>query len=183
MNARKRATAARTAASVAAAERSAWMADPDRAVPGQKIARSLLRLTMSQPWSTHSMNCAFLLAVISAASSASRRRSTRSPAPSSLSPRSGCISAALFRIVAPATDSEFRQRRQTITAECFASAQPRTSCSDARVVLVQPGFGQCLVAALQVQAQIDRLGAVDGQVELRAPVAGDAIRHRFGEHV
>src|SRR3546814_5763539 len=41
-----------------------------------------------------------------------------------------------------------------------------------RVVLVEPGLGQHLLAVAQVAAPLDRLVALGRQVELRPPVAG-----------
>ena len=56
----------------------------------------------------------------------------------------------------------------------------RSGSRPQRVVLVEPGLAQDLVAVAQVAAHLDRIGAVDREVELGAPVAGHVVRHRLG---
>src|SRR3546814_18929505 len=55
--------------------------------------------------------------------------------------------------------------------------------SGERMVLVQPGFRERLIAVLQVQTQVDRLVAVDRELELRAPMSGHAVRYGLGEDI
>src|SRR5450830_142983 len=51
------------------------------------------------------------------------------------------------------------------------------------LVLIEPGFRQRLVLVAQIEAQVDRIVAVDGQIELGSPVACNAVRHCFGEYI
>src|SRR3546814_5729742 len=51
-----------------------------------------------------------------------------------------------------------------------------------RVVLVEPGLRQHLVAVAQEAAQVDRLVALDRQVELGAPVARHVVGQRSEAH-
>ncbi len=48
-----------------------------------------------------------------------------------------------------------------------------------RVILEGPGLAEHLVAALQHAAHLDRIGAIDHEVELRSPMTVDAVRNRF----
>src|SRR5208283_3196993 len=55
--------------------------------------------------------------------------------------------------------------------------------SSERVVLEEPGLRHGLIARLQERAHFHGIGPVDDEVELRPPVAGDAVRHRLDELV
>src|SRR5574337_1657299 len=49
------------------------------------------------------------------------------------------------------------------------------------MVLEEPGLGKSLAAGFEEGAQFDRVRAVDDEVELDAPVAGDAVWHRLDQ--
>ena len=46
-----------------------------------------------------------------------------------------------------------------------------------RVILKHPGLGESFAAGLEKRTQLDRIGPVNGKVELRSPVARDAVRN------
>src|SRR5271165_564647 len=49
------------------------------------------------------------------------------------------------------------------------------------MVLEHPGLGQRRAAGLEERAQFHRVGPLDDEVELGAPMAGDAVGHRLDE--
>src|SRR5436305_10338607 len=52
-----------------------------------------------------------------------------------------------------------------------------------RMVLIKPGLGERLIAELEEEPHIDRVTARHGEIELSAPVAGNAVGHRFSDPV
>src|SRR6476620_2599477 len=52
-----------------------------------------------------------------------------------------------------------------------------------RMVLIEPGLGEDLLIEAQEKPHLDGIAAFDGQIELRAPMAGDFVRHRLGENI
>jgi len=49
------------------------------------------------------------------------------------------------------------------------------------VVLVEPGFGQNLLAGLEVQAHLDGLMSNDDEIEMRTPVTRYVVGHGLGQ--
>ena len=52
-----------------------------------------------------------------------------------------------------------------------------------RMILVEPGLAQHLVALAEVAAHLHRVRAGGGEIELRAPMAGHVVGHRLGQDI
>src|SRR5579871_156057 len=63
---------------------------------------------------------------------------------------------------------------------CVSLNAPRRS---ARMQLVEPGLREGLVPELEEQAQVYRVVVRRREIELRAPMPGHPVRHRFREYV
>src|ERR1700722_5330898 len=55
------------------------------------------------------------------------------------------------------------------------TSPPESLSASERVIVKHPGLGQGLAARLKKRTELDRIGPVDGKVELRSPVACDPV--------
>src|ERR1700719_1751067 len=87
-----------------------------------------------------------------------------------------CGSLLLLRIgLAPITLAGLPAHKTISPAESLTASE--------RVILKHPGLCWSLAAGLEKRTQLDRIGPVDGKVELRSPVAGDAVGNRLDKVV
>src|SRR3954453_10042338 len=92
------------------------------------------------------------------------------------SPAMGCVRCHVVSLAKPEyTGRPDRSKRR--------SGSIRVRQSLERVVLVEPGLRQHLVAQPQEAAHLHRVGAGHRQVELGSPMAGDAVGHSLGKDI